>query len=615
MHLVETSLIPTVLALSDFFIQNFPHVGWYPYWYLGNPYHFLIGPVIPVILFFLNRVFSLSVTDSYLSLLLVAFIIGSLGIYSLTRSFGKSRTVAVFSGVFTFLLPFSSFLLLVQNGVHHVAFGLFPWICLLYKRFLHKRSPAIDVFLVFSFTLLFLIDVSMLLPLIFGCAALIVALRFDKKQIEYLVLKTCLVFFLSISFATLWYTPTFWLVLLANPSFGGVPLGKLLTQLFDFFLQLVPFILAVLIVKFRKLQPSSFFLFSSLFFSSFCVLTLVRFASDPDFVIDWIGFFLELQFGLSLLLGRAITVLGRKTLFGTRVLIFAVVMASFIGNIWVFKTLLFSSREKYDTKVITWIKDKVKKDTRVFLSGSPVFWINSKVSVSQVRGGNDNAATHPYWAHGAYQIREGESARLTKEWLIALGASYIVVHGITSQDPFHDFKQREKFADFSLVASDGDDFLYSLKEAEMGRITSTAILTVPKPINGKDEEHLAAYVATIKRPASVVYLSSDRLQIRGETKKGEAFSLAISYDPSWVITKGDGNIKKDAFGNIVVLTKREGDQTIILTYKRHVVDEVIGIIFTVFFITTLVFFDTFYLHLTRMFPSISFAISDEIDEE
>ena len=58
------------------------------------------------------------------------------------------------------------------------------------------------------------------------------------------------------------------------------------------------------------------------------------------------------------------------------------------------------------------ITKNVPKSERVFLSGSPVFWINSKNESMQVRGGNDIVSTSQWWAHGAYQIREGQDAAL-----------------------------------------------------------------------------------------------------------------------------------------------------------------------------------------------------------
>ena len=84
----ETSLIPSVLALSGFFVDNFPHISWYPYWYLGNPFAYLIGPVVPGLMAVLHSILRLSgsaMNIEYLVILFISTLIGGVGVYWMVR--------------------------------------------------------------------------------------------------------------------------------------------------------------------------------------------------------------------------------------------------------------------------------------------------------------------------------------------------------------------------------------------------------------------------------------------------------------------------------------------------------------------------------------------------
>src|SRR3990172_4839249 len=113
-------LIPTVLALSRFFIENFPDFSWYPHWYLGNPFHYLIGPLVPFSLLILDKAFFLPVSFAYLFLIFLSFLIGASGLYALLRSLDTEKRICLISSILFLILPFSTYLLFYQNGLHHV---------------------------------------------------------------------------------------------------------------------------------------------------------------------------------------------------------------------------------------------------------------------------------------------------------------------------------------------------------------------------------------------------------------------------------------------------------------------------------------------------------------
>ncbi len=612
MFLSNTSLIPTVLTLSDFFIKSFPHIWWYPYWYLGNPYRYLIGPVVPVLLSFLN-LFNLPLLYSYLFLILGSFILGSFGMYLLLKDWGLEKKQALFSAFLYLILPGGIYLLNYQNGLGHFAFGVFPYLLLVYRIFLQNKrlSSALLLSILISFVLL--IDISMLLPLTVGFASIFLSRdEEDKRDFGNLIGITIVIILLSISIATLWYTPRFWLVNLVSPSFGGVPLFRLIATLFQFLFSFLPIGLAILVVHFRKFRPKGYMFFSVLFFSSFLFLTIVRFLSDPDFVMDWIGFGLELQFGLVILLMGIFTKIekNRGIFLSLSLLIISVILDGYIfSNLTIQK-----SHNDYQKRIITMLKANIKENERVFLSGSSVFFLNSDLNISQVRGGVDQAAIHPLWAHGAFQIREGTNPELTYDWLKAFGASYILIHNNKSLEPFHDFKHPEKFDQLHLVSEKSGDLLYKVEKSQIARIAGSAILNVEKPKNRADAQSLSEYVSSIKRPAQFFYRKPTQIEIHAVLQKNEILSLAVSYDPRWRLIKGSGVIHSDNLGNIAIVPLTAGEQNFRLVYAAKWYDIYPSIFISCSLLLALLYFRRVSEQIIKRIKGINAGLFSEDDD-
>jgi hypothetical protein len=262
--------------------------------------------------------------------------------------------------------------------------------------------------------------------------------------------------------ATIWYSPSYWWQILWAPSFAGKPLFKVIGQLG----QLLPLSLAIGLAVFsgknRIVNRQSAvvkFCFYWLFIFGF--LSLVRFISDPDFWLDWSAYGLEIQLGLAvfggLLLNR-FQIAKRHSQgvaqaqhhlrdSGWRVIFITVYCLLFTV---VFKNRVLGTLQKNITKSVEYkigqsLSKTLKPGERVFLSGSSVFWLNAFFDIHQMRGGVDRAAVHPTWRKAAWEIREGKKAEKTLKWLKDLNVSWLVVHGESSKEFYHDFKYPEKF--------------------------------------------------------------------------------------------------------------------------------------------------------------------------
>ena len=300
MNLPLTSLVPTVVEITSFIERNWPHVWWFPNWYLGVPLRFVTGPVVPAILIFFHKIFPISLETIYLLLVGTVWLCGGLGTVYLVKALGGGKKTQWLAGIVFTLLPFHLFLLATGTGLHHLVVALMPWV---FIACLHafKSWKWQDVSLtVIGTALVILIDVAGILPLVVGFISL--AILNKREDLPEKLIKLFLILLTALSLVTIWYTPRFWWTLLNNPSFAGKPLANVIPFVLQLIEALLPLILGWWVVKKRYSLKQPLIRFGVLFGSSFLFLTLIRFLSDVDFWIDWTGYFLELQLALALFL-------------------------------------------------------------------------------------------------------------------------------------------------------------------------------------------------------------------------------------------------------------------------------------------------------------------------
>ena len=183
--------------------------------------------------------------------------------------------------------PAQIFGLFSGNGLRNLALCLLPWVLFFFKRSV-KTAQTVDLLLTAIFcSLMLLIDIGSFLSIIVGLIILIFIYK-NSRILEEGIIFGLLVILTSLSLATIWYTPQFWLTLLGNPSFGGKPLLNVISFIWQLILSLVPIILGFWIVQKRYKLTVKLTQFAILFLASFGFLTLVRFVSDIDFWIGWV---------------------------------------------------------------------------------------------------------------------------------------------------------------------------------------------------------------------------------------------------------------------------------------------------------------------------------------
>jgi len=454
MYPAQTSFIPVQIALARFLEQQ----GWpaiwrtnYPYWYLGTtPWRYLTGPILPFGLVGLRQLLpSLSFFDLFWGLLVFSWLLGGVGVFYLVRQLEGGRKVVSawltgFFWLFGLLLPF---LFRFSDGLFLVAFCLLPYFLIAYLGFLRKPNLLRAGAVVLTILVLVLTDTLILTPAILGAAVLLLTQVGWKKSGRRLK-QSALLFLIALGLATWWYTPGYWLTVLRSPSFGGKSLASVIAWLG----KLLPTALALTLGAasgklLRSRSKLALFTFYWLFIFGF--LTVIRFLSDPDFWLDWSGYYLELQLGMAFLLAGLVQKISRFKVCLTAIILLLTVLGwGSIFNRYVWRTLQPGPGDAVEYRIGKQLSRVIKPGETVMLSGSSVFWLNAfSVSgwIAQVRGGVDRASVDPDWRAAAWEIREGADSAKSLAWLRKLKINYLVVHTSQSEEYYHDFKYPEKF--------------------------------------------------------------------------------------------------------------------------------------------------------------------------
>lgn len=469
----QTSLIPVQIALARFWEQW----GWsasqqlYPYWYLGTtPYRYLTGPILPWALASLHHIFpQLTLFTLMHYLITLMWIAGGAGVFWLVRIMGekngdlpaggRGNLAPAIAAVCYLLGPLLPVMFRFSDGLFLIAAAIIPYILVGYLKFLRQPSckwGAVAVFLIAFGTLL---DSLILTPVLLGMVATLLAFGGWQKAERHLKTSAAIVA-AALILATVWYTPGYWLTLLQSPSFGGKSLAAVIAWLGKLLPIGLALALAVISAKSLKRQsPLARFIFYWLF--TFLFLTVIRFLSDPDFWLDWTGYWWEIQLGIGLAAGTidgklggsrpattkdAIRPPGRATHGLPLMAVIWLVVWLILFNKYVLGTMQREIERVLEYRIGSQLAQLAEPSQTVLLSGTTAFWLNAFFDIAQVRGGVDRASVHPDWRALVWEVREGQDAAKSLEWLQKTKVSYLVVHTDQSAEYYHDFAYPQKFA-------------------------------------------------------------------------------------------------------------------------------------------------------------------------
>ena len=594
MYPSEASLIPVTIALTKFVEEylgsswfSILSLGkaWFPYWYLGTPYRYLTGPLVPIVLSLLHEI-SPDSTLFNLTFILIGFtyLLSIVGWLFLVKRIQNSnfKTTHLILLVLLLVFPWRMFTSLsLSEASLSIARNLLPFVLLAIYKLLVKRELKEWVTAVFAVSLLLLTNTGIFTILLVGIIALIFARSFKNNKfsnISYYIKRVSIAIILSLLIVTLWYTPGYWWLQLINPSIGGVSGIKVFVRILELLKGLVPLGLAVFAVYFSMKLKKRLSVFTLVWVFAFLFLTTFRFIGDPDFWTDWSVWLYELEIGVAILVSLVINgfvsrKVGLESFPKTYYLIPIALLFPFYltwrVHLALGKPELLPGQVPEEVSSLNKAQEIVGNESRIFLSGSTVFWAGSyDTPPMQVRGGADRASIHPLWQHAAYQLREGKDPELAKRWLSALGTQYVLVHTDRSRERYHDFKNNSKWKEVGKkVWEEEGDILYQIGDVSMAWVVDLdALSKAEEPENGKDKEAIGMYIDAKKRPVSLLWDDSDSIGIKFDNLgEGEGVVVAITYHRGWK-TDVDATVEKDVMGNVLIIPEDNQLREINLKY-------------------------------------------------
>ena len=598
------SIEPSFVSFVSF-LKEHPFSLWNPTWYLGFPMRFAGPPVVPILVALLSFLTGsvMTATNMFVYFLLLSF---PLSLFVLARHILRSDKLALlatfltmfFPSVFflhpkvfelakqTGFVPWQTMLAGYYGGVKHLAgIVLLPIVVLVTHRGLEKWSFRAIIASSFAMAVLLLTDLETFVSLLVVMTFLFVS-QAKKNTWEQVVRNILLLLGVSGVFTLWWYTPGSIWHLLRVPSLKGESLWRVVWELLQGALTVIPVALAILHVKVKGVFQERRWSISLLWLASFVALTVVIFVSDPDFVALFTKFGVEIGIGIGLVGSLAISNLFKKNKQGAFVVVILIFFLSVLSIRDIPNVL---GRRKVPTPTIEYKTSRALSalsPTRVYLSGSTSFWLNLFTDIEQVRGGGDMAAIHPWWAHASYQIREGKDGETSVLWLQAMRVSHIVVHGKDSEEFFHDFTYPQKFQGKLDEVSpfSRDDSIYKVSSPGGLLAIAVPLKELEKkrpPQKGDDKDPIRDYVSLLQQGSVLSFQKNEQnvLTASGNVREDDAIVVGYAYDSNWTATNEKGErltIKKDPLGFLVILPERTGNTTIQIASRVPVFDIVFG---------------------------------------
>lgn len=463
--------------LSDaiFIVDNYPHVGWYPYWYGGLPFHLSYTPLLPYLVAGFHFLMGWPVGHAYRVVTGIAYAAAPAALYVLTRNISRSRVVAVIASFAYALIPTffqgltpSHVEILAAYGEGPHIFAL-PFLLLAITALLRcMKRPTKSGYLatVILVAVVALTNVIALFSFVlFGVLALAAEIVYGQaaRALRVFVLSAVL----SYGLVAFQYDLQF---IQASASFsagGGVSFVGILSSpwlpVIFIIMTLVPGLLVVIRHSLGKAERSRAAFLGMVWVGIFGTIVLAKQLFDLSLAPQPIRYTPELDLSVAFIIGlvaaRVVDLvinLRPEPSQGFRHMVkigmTALVLVVLIFNSTV-SLLPLSSQvtapatsiaDVPEYRIAEWLSAHVA-DERIYATGTPAFWLNVFSNVQQIRGGSEQGAVNTWWAPVGYELNMGGDPQLSVLWAKAWNVKYIVVTFPNATTAYHDYLAPDKF--------------------------------------------------------------------------------------------------------------------------------------------------------------------------
>ena len=621
------SIESAYISDSIFIANNFPTIGWYPFWYGGFPFHLSYPPFFVASVTILHFATGFSVGQSYRILGGIAYSTAPAALFLLAKSLTKDRVGSFFAGLtYTFVptfLPSTApprvdVLALYGEAPHLFGFALALLSVVL--LFLYIDRPTWPRCALASI-LMAGVALSNLIAL-YGLALLMLAAVLAEAMFRSrnALLLTALVGGFAYGLSAFQYDPRF---IQSSAQFAGS--GGIRFHPTEIAAVLV---IAVGIVLLRRLASPHFAQQSQLkvvffYFVWLAIFFLVIAGSQNWFGLPAIApqgsrYMPELDAGLSLSVGFLVTIGdrliirllartakpirsgARATMLGALFTVLLTISALSLPHAIAITQTTTNLNSVPEYQVASWLSQHVT-DESVFATGTVCFWLDVFSNVREIRGGSDQGATSSWWGDVSYQILAGSDPNISILLAQAWNVKYIVVTFPNASTPYHDYTYPMKFANvLQLQYSSGGNGIYEVplpRPTLIEPVTATGAMALPPIQDALDTPGLSRYVNLTQNTsndsgAQVTYsiLNPDLYEISvTHASRDTAILVKMTYDPGWhaEINGRELEISSIGLGFMIIYPQTEGDYFLTLNFTRSL-SEIGGLVITIITLSSII---------------------------
>lgn len=580
----------TFMAISRFVMLHWPHLGWYPWWFNGEPFENTYTPMLHLMDAAFAWITGSSVAHGYnfvtggfyilapVSLFLFAWRVSRF----LETSFFAALLYSLFSPATIFGLFRSEVgwwgpwrlrvLAFYGEGPHTTVLSTLPLALLLVYLAIATRKYLWCAGAAIAMACVTLVNAFGAVDLGLGCACLLLAL--PRKPILKSILLVLAMAAAAYLLAGRFMTPTFLHTMAVNSqTVGGDYHGRDL--LATWALILPGFVFLCFAVRALNDYFTRFILlFTYLFFEIVGMFVIAGRSALPQPH----RYSLELELGLALVAAFGLRSAVLRWPRPAKILgVLLIALAAYHQTVH-YRRYARAVLQKIDVRqtieyrAAQWIGSHLD-GLRVFGSSQMGTWMNAFVDTPQMNSGHD--PFNPNFAVlGAvtYVIYTGENAgsrdaEVSVLWLKAFGCHAIYVPGPMSRVVTHPFAHPEKFQGvLPVLWHQEDDTIYAVPQRtkSLAHVVPESALVKRQPVNGLDTDETARYVAALDDatlPADVMaWPDPNRGHIDTTLHPGQVLSIQSTYDRGW-IARANGQpaqVTRDGLGLSVIHASCDG---------------------------------------------------------
>ena len=604
-----SSIESAFLSDAIFIAENYPHVGWYPYWYGGIPFHLSYTPFLPYLVAGFHFLMGWSVGHAYRVVTGIAYATIPATLYILARTVSGSRVAALTTSLayaliptfFQGLTPSHPEILAVYGEGPHV-FAL-PFLLLAIAMLMRcMRRPTSRGYLATAILVAVVAITNLIALFAFVLlASLVLAAEIVYGQPTQALRVFILTAWLSFGLVAFQYDLQF---IQASASFSagddlsfvGILSSPWLPVIF-ILMTLVPGLLIIIRHSLGKREKSRAAFLAMVWIGVFGTIVLAKQLFDLTLAPQPNRYTPELDLSVAFVTGLLVAGIADSLIrlrpeagggfrhairAGVTALVIAILLFNSTTTLLPISTRTTSPATSIadvpEYRIATWLSTRVA-DERVYATGTTSFWLNVFSNIQQVRGGSEQGAVNRWWGRVGYQMNMGADPQLSVFWAKAWNVKYIVVTFPNATTAYHDYASPDKFNGVLPLRYYYQGFgIYEvpLLQSAMIQCVSAKSAASLQPISSiTDTRDLSSYLSLVNSPPlspQVTYSTPNSEQIVisvSNASTDTAIVVKMTFDQRWHADLDGRPITIASIGPdfMIVSPQSTGNYRVILTLQ------------------------------------------------